>query len=187
MGLCALVVVADGFEDIEAVTPIDVMTRAGIEVIVAGLKPGPIKAAYGTTILPACSLDEVKDRLFDGIIIPGGRKNAQALAADSRVVALVRRHSRDGKLVAAICAAPSHVLGEAAGILQGKKATGDPSFDDKLASAGAIVTGADITIDGNIITGRGPGAAMAFSLQVTEYLAGKEIADTYAKKWRVDR
>jgi 4-methyl-5(b-hydroxyethyl)-thiazole monophosphate biosynthesis len=79
------------------------------------------------------------------------------------------------------------VGGAAGGFLPAKKATGDPGFDDKLASAGAIVTGADVTIDGNIITGRGPGAAMVFSLQVTEYLAGKEIADTYAKKWRVGR
>jgi protein deglycase len=183
----ALVVMADGFEDIEAIAPIDVMTRAGIEVTVAGLKPGPVKAAYGTVVLPATDLETVKNQLFDGIIFPGGRVNAQALAADLRVIALVHAHLSSGKMVAAICAAPSHVLAEAAGILKGKRVSGDPAFNEKFTAAGAIATGDQVTVDGNIVTGTGPGAAMLFALQVTEYLAGPEIADTYAKKWGIER
>lgn len=187
MAKTALMVLTDGFEEIEAIAPIDVLTRAGVTVTIAGLSPGPVKAAYGSTILPTTHLSEVENQSFDGLIFPGGRVNAQGLAGDRRVVTIIRRHHKAGKLIAAICAAPSHVLGEAAGILKGKRATGDQSFNDRLAASGAIVTGEQVTVDGNIITGDGPGAAMLFALQVTEYLAGREIADTYAKKWRIDR
>lgn len=181
-----LMVLAEGFEDVEAIAPIDVLTRADVEVTVAGLIPGPVKAAYGTTILPNTSIDQVTG-LYDGIIFPGGRKNAQALAAHPGVVRLAREHYGAGKLVAAICAAPSHVLGEAAGLLKGKRATGDPSFNDKLAAAGALVTNEVVTVDGNIITGMGPGAAMPFALQLAEYLSGKAVADTFAVKWGIHR
>lgn len=183
----ALVVLTDGFEDIEAIAPIDVLTRAGVLVTIAGLRPGPVKAAYGTTVLPNADIGEIGGRAFDAVIIPGGRVNAQGLAADKRVVSLVRRQDEQAKLVAAICAAPSHVLGEAAGILKGRRATGDPSFNDRLAAAGAAVTNDQVTVDGHIVTGMGPGAAMLFALQLTEEIVGREIADTYAMKWRIDR
>lgn len=179
-----LMILAEGFEEIEAVAPIDVMTRAGIEVTVAGLLPGAVKAAYGTTILPNTSIDQISG-LYDGIVFPGGRKNAQALAAHPKVVSLAREHYRAGKMVAAICAAPSHVLGEAAGLLKGRRATGDPTFNDKLAASGAIITDEVVTVDGNLITGMGPGAAMPFALRLAEYLADKATADAFATKWRV--
>jgi protein deglycase len=182
-----LVILAEGFEEIEAIAPIDVLTRSGCEVTVAGLVPGPIAAAYGTTIMPQTTLDQVTERLYDGIFFPGGRKNAQALAASPKVIALAKKHHEAGRLVAAICAAPSHVLGEAAGLLKGKRASGDPSFNDKLAFSGAIVTQQMVTVDGNIMTGVGPGAAMLFALQMAEYLCGKEIADQFAAKWKIDR
>ena len=182
-----LIVLAEGFEDIEAVASIDVLTRAGCEVTVAGLTPGPIAAAYGTTIQPQIPLDQVPESLFDAIFFPGGRRNAQALAASEKVVRLAQRHFQAGKLVSAICAAPSHVLGEAAGVLKGRRASGDPAFNDKLAASGAIITDKMVTVDGNLITGVGPGAAMLFALQLTEYLCGKDVADGYAAKWGVDR
>ncbi len=182
----ALIVLADGFEDIEAVAPIDVLNRAGIEVVIAGLQNRPIIAAYGITLVPQTSIDEVNE-LFDCVIFPGGRKNAEGLAASKVVIEAARRHFDSGKLVAAICAAPSHVLAEAAGLLKGKRATGDPGFNDRLSAAGAIVTNEQVTVDGNIITGKGPGAAMLFALMLTEKLAGKEIADQFASKWTISR
>ncbi len=182
----AIMILAEGFEDVEAIASIDVLTRAGIEVKVVGLTPGPVRAAYGTTILPDLTINDVKG-LSDAIVFPGGRRNAQALAAHPRVAELARQHFQAGKLVAAICAAPSHVLGEAAGLLKGKRATGDPSFNNKLAASGAILTDELVTIDGNIITGMGPGAALPFALQLAEYLAGKEVADGFASKWRIRR
>lgn len=184
MSKTALIIMADGFEDIEAVAPIDVLNRAGVEVTMAGLQNRPIKAAYGITILPQIAVAEIKG-LFDCIILPGGRKNAESLAASTDVISLVQKHHSAGKLVAAICAAPSHVLGEAAGILKGRRATGDQGFDERLAAAGAIVTKERVTVDGNIVTGNGPGAAMLFALMLAEKMAGKEIADQFAAKWTV--
>lgn len=182
----ALMILADGFEDIEAVAPIDVLNRAGIEVVIAGLQNRPIIAAYGVTIVPHTSIDKV-DGLFDCVIFPGGRKNAESLAASERAVEMARDHFEAGRLVAAICAAPSHVLAEAAGLLRGKYATGDPGFNDRLAAAGAIVTNEQVTDDGNIVTGRGPGAAMLFALMLAEKLAGKGTADQFAAKWSITR
>ncbi|MEK7774336.1 MAG: DJ-1 family glyoxalase III [Candidatus Zixiibacteriota bacterium] len=179
-----LICLAEGFEDIEAVAPIDVLTRCGFEVTVASLAPGPVRAAYGLTLVPTTTIDNAHG-LYDAIVFPGGRKNAQALAGDERVVRLAREHYRAGKLVAAICAAPSHVLGEAAGILKGKRSSGDPSFDDKLAESGAIVTGENVTMDGNIITAMGPGAAMPFALAIADYLGASSAVEGFRKKWRI--
>ncbi|MEW6049752.1 MAG: DJ-1/PfpI family protein [Candidatus Zixiibacteriota bacterium] len=182
----ALMVLAEGFEDIEAVAPIDVLTRAGVEVTVVGLTDRPTKGAYGTTLMTDAGV-AWEGRLFDAIVFPGGRRNAAALAVDRRVVESARRHFGERKLVAAICAAPSHVLAEAAGLLKGKRATGDPAFNDRLAAAGAIVTGQPVTRDNNIITGMGPGAAIPFSLALAEYLVSNEVADSFAVKWGIPR
>jgi 4-methyl-5(b-hydroxyethyl)-thiazole monophosphate biosynthesis len=179
-----LVVLSEGFEDIEAVSVIDVLNRCGVEVTVASLRPGPVEGAYGTTLAPDLSIDEVEGE-FDGIAFPGGKKNAQNLAAHPKVIELIRNHNRENRLVAAICAAPGHVLAEAAGILKGRDATGDPVFNDKLAAGGAIITDAAVTSHGNIITGMGPGAALEFALRLAEYLVGPELPATFAEKWRM--
>ena len=183
----ALTVLAEGFEEIEAIAPIDVLTRAGVSVTVAGLLDGPVRSAYGIILLPETTVAEQVGSLYDAIIFPGGRKNAASLAADPHVLALARAHHESGSLVAAICAAPSHVLAEGGRILSGRKATGDPSFNNRLAAAGAIVTNELVTVDGNIITGMGPGAAMLFALAITEYLVGSDVADSYARKWQIKR
>lgn len=182
----ALIVMADGFEDIEAVAPIDVLTRAGVTVTIASLRPGAVHAAYGSVLLPHKTIDQVQG-LFDAIIFPGGRKNAESLAHSDKVIDLAKKHFQAKKIVAAICAAPSHVLAEAAGLLKGKQATGDPSFNDRLAAAGAKVTNAKVTIDGNLITAMGPGAAIEFALALTEKLVSKDTADQFASKWQIER
>ncbi|MCM2271744.1 MAG: DJ-1/PfpI family protein [candidate division Zixibacteria bacterium] len=182
-----LMILAEGFEDVEAIAPIDVLNRAGVEVTIVSLVMGPVKAAYGTTIVPHKSIDQIDDTLYDGVIFPGGRRNAQALAAHPRVREIAIRHYRAGKMVAAICAAPSHVLGEACDLLRGRRATGDPSFNDKLSASGALITDELVTVDGNIVTGMGPGAAMPFALRLAEYLSGKAVADEFAAKWRISR
>ncbi len=182
----ALIVMADGFEDIEAVAPIDVLTRVGVKVTIAGLLDQPIQGAYGTKLVPHTSLDKVTG-LFDAIIFPGGTKNAQSLAADQNAIRMAREHFARGRIVAAICAAPSHVLGEAAGVLHGRRATGDPGFNDKLAASGAIVTNERVTDDRRIITGMGPGAAMHFALMLAERLGFKTRADEFAANWGIDR
>jgi 4-methyl-5(b-hydroxyethyl)-thiazole monophosphate biosynthesis len=178
-------VLAEGFEDVEAVAPIDVMNRCGIAVTVASLTPGPIRASYGSVLQTDTTIDKVDDS-YDAIIFPGGGKNAKALAAHPKVKELVHAYNDKGKLVAAICASPSHVLAEAAGILNGRNATGDPSHNEKLAAGGASITDENVTIDGNIITAMGPGAALQFGLAIAEYLVGGEKPSEFARKWRME-
>ncbi len=182
----ALIVMADGFEDMEAVAPIDVLTRAGVKVTVASLRPGAVHAAYGSVLMPHKTLDQV-DGLFDAIIFPGGVKNAESLAHSDKAIEMAKKHFTAKKIVAAICAAPSHVLAEGAGLLRGKRATGAPGFDDRLAAAGAKVTKEKVTVDGNLITAMGPGAALEFGLMLAEKLVSREVADELATKWQVSR
>ncbi len=186
MTTSALIVLSDGCEDIEAVTPIDILTRAGVKLTVAGLTSTTIRCAYGNTLTAQTTIEDV-DHIFDAIVLPGGQKNAASLAASTEVVALVREHYADSRLVAALCASAGYVLGEAAGILRDHRATGWPTFDEKLRVGGATVTGELVTVDGNLITGQGPGAALPFSLAVVEYLVGKETADHLAEIWWLDR
>lgn len=181
-----LVVLATGFEEIETVAPIDILNRAGVEVTIASLTPGPIQAAYGVRLVTDTTVSDVSG-LYDGIMFPGGRANARALAADAKVRTLAMDHFQHGKLVSAICAAPGHLLAEATGILRGRRATGDPAFNDKLAAAGATITDQLVTRDDLLVTGMGPGAAMPFGLMLAEVLAGKETADSFASKWRITR
>lgn len=178
-----LVLLAEGFEDIEAVAPVDILTRVGVEVTIAALRDGPVKAAYGTTILPHTVVDRI-DGLYDGLVLPGGMENARTLAEHPKVVELVKKHNHAGKMIAAICASPGYVLADKAKILNGKKATGHPDLNEKLLSAGAEVTDRLVTVDGNIITGMGPGAAMLFALKLAEYLAGKDTVDELIERWR---
>ncbi len=180
----ALIVLAEGFEDVETIAPIDVLTRVDVEVVVASLEPGPVDAAYGTTIIPNTTLSEISGN-FDAIICPGGKANAQSLAKSETLRSLIREYYNQGKLVAAICAAPSHVLGESAQILRGKKATGDPGFMDKLSASGAEVCDGPVCIDGNIITATGPGSALPFALTIAAYLVGNEKTKPFAEKWGI--
>jgi 4-methyl-5(b-hydroxyethyl)-thiazole monophosphate biosynthesis len=181
----ALLLLAEGFEDIEAVTPVDILTRAGVDVTVASLEDGPVEGAYGNTLVAGSTIDKIGG-LYDCLILPGGLKNAQILASQGAVIELVKSHFDAGKLVAAICAAPAFVLAEAAGILAGRKATGDPNLSDMIISGGAEFTDQTVTVDGNIITAMGPGAALPFALKLAEYLAGKDVALSLAKRWRIE-
>lgn len=179
-----LVLLAEGFEDIEAIAPVDILTRVGVEVTIAALKDGPVKAAYGTTIVPHTVVNKIDD-LYDGLVLPGGMENAKSLAEHPKVVELVKEHNHAGKMIAAICASPACVLADKTKILNGKKATGHPDFSERLVSAGAEVTDRLVTVDGNIITGMGPGAAMLFALKLAEYLTGKETVDELVERWRI--
>ncbi len=182
----ALIILSEGCEDIETVAPIDILTRAGVEVTIASLIPGPIKAAYGNVLNAHTTVDQVKGE-FDAIVLPGGGKNAANLAADRHVIDMIKTQYKSGRLVAALCASPGSVLAQAADILHGVPATGDPGFSDRLLEGGAVVTNEDVTVSGNIITGRGPAAAIAFSLAVADYLGCDDAVQTLAEKWRVGR
>ncbi len=180
----ALIVLAEGFEDIEAVAVIDVLNRVGVEVTIASLREGPVKAAYGTTIVAHTTIEQLEG-VYDALIFPGGKANAASLASHPLVIKLIHQHLDQQKIVAAICAAPSLVLGEAGGILRDKHASGDPGMNNRLAASGAILTNKSVTVDGNIITSVGPGSALEFGLTLGMHLAGEDAAMPFAKKWGI--
>lgn len=173
-----LIPLAEGFEELEAVTVIDLLRRAGFEVVSAGLKPGPVRASRKTVIVPDATLDEAIARDWDMVVLPGGLPGATNLNADPRVHDILRRTAQAGRHVAAICAAPQ-VLANA-GLLDNRMATAYPGTLDahkdriKLASQAVVK-------DGKVITSMGPGTAMDFALELIEVLAGKEKRDAVEK------
>lgn len=166
-----LVPLAAGCEELEAVTIIDLLRRAGIEVITAGLQPGIVQASRGTQLVPDTTLDSVLRDEFDMIVLPGGMPGAQHLKEDPRIISLLKKMAEQGKYTAAICAAPA-VLAEA-GLLAGRRATSYPGFLDKLDVPGMAYLKDAVVADGKILTSRGPGTAMDFALALIEALAGR--------------
>lgn len=170
-----LVPLAQGCEELEAVTVIDLLRRAGIEVVVAGLQPGTVKASRGVQLAPDTTLDAVLGHDFDMIVLPGGMPGAQHLKEDRRIINLLKKMAEQGKYTAAICAAPI-ALAEA-GLLSGKRATSYPGFLDKMEVPGMAYLGDAVVADEKIITSRGPGTAMDFALALVEALSGREKRD----------
>lgn len=170
-----LVPLAAGCEELEAVTLIDLLRRAGIEVVSAGLQPGIVKASRGTQLVPDTLLDAVLHDDFDMIALPGGMPGAQHLKEDPRIISLLKKMAEQDKYTAAICAAPA-VLAEA-GLLAGKRATSYPGFLDRLDVPGMAYLKDAVVADGKILTSRGPGTAMDFALALIEVLSGKAKRD----------
>lgn len=167
-----LVPLAQGFEEIEALTVVDILRRAGVEVVTAGLDDPPVEASRKTRHLPDVKLDAVLHEMFDAVVLPGGQPGTNHLKADRRIIECLRRHAKAGKWVAAICAAPM-VLGEA-GLLAGRKATSYPSVRDQLGDVKYLED--RVVVDGRIVTSRGPATAMEFALRLAELLCGAEKA-----------
>lgn len=163
-----LVPLAQGCEELEAVTIIDLLRRAGIEVTTAGLTPGIVKASRGVQLVPDVTLDIALQDPYDMVVLPGGMPGAANLKADPRILRLLQDMAAAGKYTAAICAAPM-ALAEA-GVLDGKQATSYPGFLDNLP--GVVVSTAAVVQDGKVLTSRGPGTAMDFALALVETLAG---------------
>ena len=168
------VLLAPGFEEIEAVTIVDVLRRAGVDVALAGTGgAGTVEGSHGLTILAEAGLDELEPGDLDMVVLPGGMPGAANLASDARVVELVREVHAAGRIVAAICAAP--IALQAAGLLQGKRVTAYPTFAAKLD--GAVYTGTRVEQDGAIVTSKGPGTALEFALRLVAVLGLAETAD----------
>jgi 4-methyl-5(b-hydroxyethyl)-thiazole monophosphate biosynthesis len=168
-----LVPLAQGCEEIEAVTIIDLLRRAKIEVVSAGLDDQPVTASRGVRLIADTTLDEALQQEFDMIVLPGGMPGMTHLKNDPRIIALLQKMAGDGKYTCAICAAPA-VLAEA-GLLAGKSATSYPGFLDNLP--GVAYQNDPVVRDGKVITSRGPGTAMDFALELIEVLAGKAQRD----------
>lgn len=165
---------ADGSEEIEGLTVVDILRRAGIEIeMISIMGKNQVTSSHKVTFMTDTTVEEADLNSYDAIVLPGGMPGTLNLGEDERVVKTIKEYAAAGKLVAAICAAPS-VLGQN-GLLEGKRATCYPGFEDKLT--GATVVEEPAVTDGNIITGRGMGAAIEFALAIVAYLKGQEASD----------
>ncbi|NNF97177.1 MAG: DJ-1/PfpI family protein [Halobacteria archaeon] len=170
-----LVPLAQGCEELEAVTIIDLLRRAGINVITAGLNDQPVKASRGTVLIPDTTLETVMQQEFDMIVLPGGLPGADHLNSDPRIHRLLKQMTSANKYTAAICAAPKVLA--TAGLLNGKHATSFPGSIDGIETQDMVYEQQAVVIDGKLITSRGPGTAMDFALTLIEQLAGKAKRD----------
>ncbi len=167
-----LIPLADGVEELEAVTIIDVLRRGGVEVTSAALGISlTVSGSRGVQLLADELWATLDTDAFDALVLPGGGKGTEALLADPTVTAAVRAFDAAGKHVAAICAAPAVLA--AAGILKNRKATCYPSV---AAQLGKSYDDAPVIADGNVITSQGPGTAMLFALVLVQHFAGDEAA-----------
>lgn len=170
-----LVPLAQGFEDLEAITITDILRRANITVTTAGLDVGTVTGSRGTVVTPDTELNDVLHESFDMIVLPGGQPGATNLKNDRRIISLLGTMASAGKYLGAICAAPG-VLAEA-GILAGRKATAYPGTFPDENYPGVKAVDDIVVMDGNIVTSRGPGTAIDFGLQIVELLEGKQVRD----------
>jgi len=168
-----LVPLAQGCEELEAVTIIDLLRRAGISVITAGLDNQAVKASRGVVLIPDTTLDEAIKQSFEMIVLPGGLAGAENLNNDPRIHKLLKDMQQQGKYTAAICAAPK-VLADA-GLLANKSATSYPGVLEKMPDMQFI--DAPVVKDGQVVTSRGPGTAMDFALELIETLVGRDTRD----------
>jgi 4-methyl-5(b-hydroxyethyl)-thiazole monophosphate biosynthesis len=165
-----LVPLAEGFEEIEAVTVVDLLRRAGIEVRTAALHAREVTGSHGITVTADLALDAAAPGDYDMVVLPGGMPGADHLAGDARVIALLRWFAEEGRYTAAICAAPG-VLARA-GLLKGRAATSFPGFLNSDSAPDIRLSEAPVVIDGTVVTSRGPGTAMEFGLALIELLEG---------------
>ena len=167
-----LVPLAQGCEELEAVTIIDLLRRAGIEVTSAGLDAGSVTASRGVTLIPDTDLESALKSNYDMIVLPGGLPGADHLDNDERIRSILKKMADDNKYTAAICAAPK-VLANA-GVLAGKTVASYPGLLDKLGLSDTTLSNEAVVRDGKVITSRSPGTAIDFALELIEVLSGEE-------------
>ena len=171
---------ASGCEEIEGLTVVDVLRRAGMDIDMIAVSDEPlVTGSHGISFVTDKMIAEVNWADYDGIVLPGGIPGTPNLGASSEVTDALRLFAQEGKLLAAICAAPS-VLGEQ-GLLQGKKATSYPGFAENMP--GAVYVEDDVVWDGNVITSRGLGTAIPFALTIVEYYSDHETAVALGRKF----
>jgi 4-methyl-5(b-hydroxyethyl)-thiazole monophosphate biosynthesis len=168
-----LVPLAQGSEDLEAVTILNILRRGGINAVSASLDGQPVRGSRGTMLIPDTSLDEALKHDFDMVVLPGGQPGTSNLKADARIIKLLQRMAAEDRYVCAVCAAPSVLA--TAGVLDGRRATSFPGSLD--AFPGVARQSQAVVEDGKFITSRGPGTAMDFALTLLERLAGKAKRD----------
>jgi len=168
-----LIPLAFGFEEIEAITCIDVLRRTELEVITVSIDKMEVLGAHNIVVKSDALIDDINWTDFDAIVLPGGMPGSANLRDNEKVISIVKQLYSENKLVAAICAAP--IVLEKAGVIVNKNATSYPGFDKEMTSCNYMEN--RVVVDGNVITARGPGVAIEFSLTVVEYLLGKGIVE----------
>ncbi len=169
----ALILLAEGFEEVEAIIPVDFLRRCEVEVTVAGLGALEVKGAHGVEII-ADKVFSGEEELPDVLILPGGLPGAEKLASSHEVRQFLLKMNDEKKLIAAICASPALVLSPA-DILKTRRATCYPGLERNFTTD-IEHSKDDVVQDGHILTGRGPGKAFAFSRRIAEILVGEEKA-----------
>ncbi len=167
-----LVPLAQGCEELEAVTIIDLLRRASITVVSAGLDKEVVTASRGVMLIPDTTLDEAMKQSFDMIVLPGGLPGAEHLNNDPRIHQLLKQMHQQGKYTAAICAAPK-ILADA-GLLANKSATSYPGVLENMSIQNMQLLEAPVVKDGQVVTSRGPGTAIDFALELIETLVGQD-------------
>lgn len=178
------VFLADGFEDVEALIPIDVLRRGGVEVVTISTTIFPLmESAHGVNIEADLQFDQSDYSDADLLMLPGGMPGASNLFEHEGVREVLTAQFKAGKKIAAICASPAVVLAPL-GILDGKKATCYPGFEQALEKGGAEYTGDLVTVDGNITTAEGPAAAFPYAYELLTQLVDKQTSDQIAEGMR---
>ena len=181
-GKTALLILAQGAEEMETVITADVLRRAKISVVVAGLdSTEAVECSRGIKIVPDSSLEEAAERgPYDVVILPGGAGGAKRLSESPRVKQLLEAQEAKGSYIAAVCAAPTALLSH--GIGKGKRITSHPGVRERLEESGEyLYTEARVSTDGSVITSRGPGTCFEFALAIVTALVGEETATEIAK------
>lgn len=169
----AVIAIANGCEEMEAVIVADVLRRAGVDVVLASIEETlNISASRGVKLIADALWDHVQMDA-DILILPGGMDGMKALRGDPRIIEQVKTRYRDGQWIGAICAAP--LVLQTAGVLEGLSFTAHPGVKEQFTTG--VYNECPVVIDGNVITSQGPGTAMAFALTIIEQLADKEKAD----------
>lgn len=170
-----LVPLAPGFEEIETVTVVDILRRAGARVTLAGTQDGALAGSRGIHVLSDTRLEDVNADEFDLVVLPGGQPGTSNLQKNERIKVVLETMHRQNKLIAAICAAP--LVLQSAGLLQDKTMTSHPSVKDGLKKE-VHYSEDRVVIDGNLITSRGPGTAMEFAMKLVEQLFDEDRMET---------
>jgi len=170
----ALIILAEGFEEVEAIAPVDLLRRAGVRMTIAGLADLHVQSSRNIGVQADIVLRDLVE-LPDALILPGGIPGATNLAKSEEVAELVKKMNDAGKIIAAICAAPAVVLAPL-GILDEKKATCYPGCEVDFSKK-TVYSKARVVTDGNIITSQGPGTALEFALVIAERLVGEEMTE----------
>jgi 4-methyl-5(b-hydroxyethyl)-thiazole monophosphate biosynthesis len=180
-----LLLLADGFEEVEAITPVDYLRRAGVDLRTAAVTPSKtVRGAHNIGVEADVTLTELekegrlKAPLWDAVLIPGGSGGAANIAASKIAGAFITEMAAAGRLVSAICASPAVVLAPL-GLLKGKRFTCYPGAEKSVS--GALWSGERVVLDGNILTSRGPGSAAEWALKNIELLAGPDKAKAVAE------